>query len=341
MTFSPRISVAMATYNGERYIREQLDSIASQSLLPHELVVTDDGSTDATLAIVEDFARTAPFSVRICRNEVRLGFADNFMKATSLCQGELIALSDQDDVWLENKLSLCCSFFVDPEVSLVAHSAWALLPSGERGVRFPDYSRTRMTGRTRIRWYVSPPGFAMMIRRVVAQMLPGTARPEWFHSHDRWLWFLAGSVGKVATLRDALVLYRQHTTNLYGAGPPLTVAGRVRRSAGIQSFDKLAETESTCSQLLLQAAGQNGELSKILEESARDLAFRSKLHRARTCIYGREAGLRMRTHAFCRILLLGGYWPGNPWKRLGMVHGIKDLFFGVSGGYKLIDARSL
>ncbi|MGA8529432.1 MAG: glycosyltransferase, partial [Acidobacteriaceae bacterium] len=127
-----RISVAMATYNGEKYIREQLDSIARQSLLPYELVVTDDGSTDGTLEMVEDFARSAPFPVKIHRNDVRLGFADNFFKAASLCEGELIAFSDQDDVWLEDKLSVCSSHFVDPDVFLVAHSAWTLLASGER-----------------------------------------------------------------------------------------------------------------------------------------------------------------------------------------------------------------
>ena len=65
----PRISVAMATYNGERYIREQLDSIARQTLLPIEIVITDDGSTDRTREVVEEFARTSPFLVRLVRNE--------------------------------------------------------------------------------------------------------------------------------------------------------------------------------------------------------------------------------------------------------------------------------
>src|SRR5581483_5816839 len=100
-----RISIAMATYNGGQFIREQLDSLSRQTFLPCELVVCDDGSTDHTLAIVETFAASAPFAVRIHRNKKRLGFGPNFLKAASLCDGEVIAFSDQDDVWLETKLA--------------------------------------------------------------------------------------------------------------------------------------------------------------------------------------------------------------------------------------------
>src|ERR1700728_1787253 len=126
-----RISVAMATFNGEKYIREQLDSIAGQTLLPFELVITDDGSTDATLGIVENFASVAPFPVKIHRNESRLGYANNFIRAASLCQGELIAFCDQDDIWMTEKFSVCSEFFRDSEVVLAAHSAVTIADSGQ------------------------------------------------------------------------------------------------------------------------------------------------------------------------------------------------------------------
>lgn len=116
------ISIAMATYNGERFIREQLDSIAQQTLLPVELVVTDDGSNDSTLAIIDDFAKTAPFEVKIVRNEKQLGFADNFLKAASFCVGDFIAFCDQDDVWMVNKLERCMQAFHDNAVVLSVHS---------------------------------------------------------------------------------------------------------------------------------------------------------------------------------------------------------------------------
>jgi glycosyltransferase involved in cell wall biosynthesis len=99
------ISIALASYNGEAYIREQLDSLAAQTLLPDELVITDDGSTDRTAEIVAEFADSAPFPVHFHRNPERLGYARNFERAIGLCRGEIIFLSDQDDVWFAEKLS--------------------------------------------------------------------------------------------------------------------------------------------------------------------------------------------------------------------------------------------
>ena len=100
----PRVSVALATYNGAQYINAQLDSLASQTLLPAELIVSDDGSSDATLDIVRTFSLRAPFPVRIVDKKERLGFGDNFLFAVAQCQYDLIALCDQDDVWLPDKL---------------------------------------------------------------------------------------------------------------------------------------------------------------------------------------------------------------------------------------------
>ena len=87
----------MGTYNGGPYLREQLDSIAAQTHLPDELVVCDDDSTDRTVAILEDFAATAPFPVRVYVNPKNLGTAKNFERAIGLATGEVIALADQDD----------------------------------------------------------------------------------------------------------------------------------------------------------------------------------------------------------------------------------------------------
>jgi Glycosyl transferase family 2 len=98
------ISVAMCTYNGGRFLKEQLESINAQTLLPDELVVCDDGSSDDTPSILQKFAESAPFQVRIFRNGQNVGSTKNFQRAIELCQGELIALCDQDDVWESQKL---------------------------------------------------------------------------------------------------------------------------------------------------------------------------------------------------------------------------------------------
>lgn len=94
----------MATYNGAAFVHEQLESFVRQTRLPDELVVTDDASSDETVTIVERFATVAPFRVSIHRNPQRLGYTTNFSKAVSLCAGDVIFISDQDDRWLESKV---------------------------------------------------------------------------------------------------------------------------------------------------------------------------------------------------------------------------------------------
>src|SRR5260370_27009832 len=100
----PSISVAMCTFNGARFLPEQLQSIALQTLQPSELVICDDGSTDGTVGILQSFALSARFPVRIFCNQETLGPARNFEKAIGLCDGEIISLCDQDDVWRPEKL---------------------------------------------------------------------------------------------------------------------------------------------------------------------------------------------------------------------------------------------
>src|SRR5579884_3482594 len=113
----------MATYNGDRFLREQLDSIAAQTRAPHELVVSDDGSTDRTLEIVREFSASAPFPVKLLQDERRLNYRLNFRRAAQNCSGDLIAFSDQDDVWQTDKLEKMARAFADPAILLAYHNA--------------------------------------------------------------------------------------------------------------------------------------------------------------------------------------------------------------------------
>ena len=105
------VSVALCTYNGTRYLKDQIDSIASQTRVPHELVVCDDCSSDDTVKILEAFASRAPFPVRLSVNPTNLGSTKNFAQAIALCRGDIIALCDQDDVWHPAKLERLASVF--------------------------------------------------------------------------------------------------------------------------------------------------------------------------------------------------------------------------------------
>ena len=99
------ISIALASYNGSKYIREQLDSILSQTYQDFELIICDDCSTDNTWQILEEYAQK-DCRIKIFKNEKNLGFKKNFEKAISLCSGEYIATSDQDDIWDKEHLRL-------------------------------------------------------------------------------------------------------------------------------------------------------------------------------------------------------------------------------------------
>ena len=99
------ISIALTTYNGEKFLKEQLDSILNQTYSDYELVVCDDCSTDSTRQILKEYEKKDK-RINVFLNNNNLGFKNNFEKAISLCTGEYIALSDQDDIWDEKKLEI-------------------------------------------------------------------------------------------------------------------------------------------------------------------------------------------------------------------------------------------
>ena len=112
------ISVAMTTYNGEKYLKEQIDSILSQSEKDIELIICDDCSTDNTNKILSDYTEKDK-RVHVYKNELNLGYVKNFEKAISLCSGDYIALSDQDDIWLPEHLSVLLKHLKNTNCSLV------------------------------------------------------------------------------------------------------------------------------------------------------------------------------------------------------------------------------
>src|SRR4051794_20690690 len=114
-----KLSIALATYNGEAFLEAQLRSLLYQTRLPDEVVVSDDCSEDATLHILEAFAREAPFEVLLLRNAAKLGFVRNFERAIEACTGDVIFLSDQDDVWFSEKVSVVEQAFTKNSDSMV------------------------------------------------------------------------------------------------------------------------------------------------------------------------------------------------------------------------------
>lgn len=105
MKTTVKVSVVMCTYNGKQFLRQQMDSILAQSYPLHEIIVQDDQSTDDTWDILESYRQAHPGLVKIHRNVERLGFNRNFHTALMRATGDVIAISDQDDIWFANKIS--------------------------------------------------------------------------------------------------------------------------------------------------------------------------------------------------------------------------------------------
>ena len=114
------LSIALCTYNGSKFLREQLQSLANQTLQPFEVVITDDCSTDDTISIIEEFSNQ--LNIRIFINDSSLKVAKNFEKAVSLCLGDIILMCDQDDIWHSDKLVKISQFFKENPAQLAVFS---------------------------------------------------------------------------------------------------------------------------------------------------------------------------------------------------------------------------
>ncbi|MDD3579949.1 MAG: glycosyltransferase [Desulfobacca sp.] len=211
------ISIAMTTYNGERFLQEQLDSFTNQSRLPDELVVCDDGSQDSTMKILQAFAERAPFKVRLYQNPENLGVSKNFEKAMSLCQGDIIVLSDQDDVWRFPKLAIIEQAFIKyPNVGLVLHDAVItsenLYPLEDSMWKhyellyLPEYlAAGHFTWFFKKYWGING-AFMALSKSLLEMLLP--IPPLW--CHDKWISFAGSTLLGVVPIPLQLTLYRNH-----------------------------------------------------------------------------------------------------------------------------------
>lgn len=214
-----QVSVAMATYNGARYLEAQLESIAGQSELPDEIVISDDNSTDETLEIAKRFGARVPFDVRILPRHERLGFADNFLHAAENCRFPLIMFCDQDDIWVPNKLALSRDRLLQDDSLMLLHKL-ALVGSDLQptGVFTQGIEDDATHGPLVLEPYLCGHGNTMMFRQQLVALYPKEKRPlvdgDRLLSHDTWLYTLAAALGSVSLMEASLILYRQHGSNV-------------------------------------------------------------------------------------------------------------------------------
>lgn len=238
------VSVALCTYNGARFVREQVRSICLQTRPPMEIVLSDDASRDDCVAVaraaVDECMREKPglhVQLRVLANPVALRVVKNFEQAVRACTGTLIALSDQDDVWYPDRLErLVAEFDRRPDL-LLLHSDARLVDAQGASLGGTLFHAIEVTPQELQRMHGGQ-AFDVLLRRnvvtgattVFRRTLLESALPfpvEWVH--DEWLAIVASAVGRVDTVEDALIDYRQHESNQIGARRD-SFMGKVRKA---------------------------------------------------------------------------------------------------------------
>lgn len=282
------VSVAMCTFNGARYLPQQLESILQQTSLPDELVVCDDGSEDHTLAVLSAFAERSPFPVHIHQNAERLGFSRNFAKCIGLCTGELVVLTDQDDEWTPNRIAQTRKAFAAEASTTFTYSDAPLMDGEGHDLGSSIYSnfpimpadRERFEQGTHLLPVISRWGFiygcTMAFRaRYRPLLLP---IPETW-SHDEWVTLVLSSLGTSKRLQP-VTRYRQHSIQSVGVGD-WTFQGHLRMA---KTRDREAyDAEIRHYEFALTAAQAHRELEAVLVPVLRDkLDFLRRRQQLRT-----------------------------------------------------------
>lgn len=329
------VSVVLATYEGSRYLVDQLASLTRQSLPPAEVIIADDHSTDATVEIARSFQREAHFPVVIVERQERLGFADNFLEAALRATSPIVAFCDQDDVWDVDKLRTTVNCFRrHANVSVVAHHCRVITADGRRLGRV--YPAPKQAGLYRgsslpIDQY---PGMALAVRSELLRAAKWQQRPSASHgrpgrlAHDAWVWLLAACVGETLIISDELVSYRQHS-NLYG-------------DDHISALEWLRRVRAADSQVLALRAEEQFRFARYLDALAADWASAgqhawSQEARARGAQF-RDLGCRAarRSELYCSTTYKSAWrsWRALAWdqghlRQNGLLRSFRDLLFAM------------
>lgn len=285
-----RVSVGMCTFNGDRYLSRQLSSIATQSRLPDELIVNDDGSTDSTLRVIESFAAAAPFPVEVEVNSRRLGVTRNFEQVIRRCRGDVVVLSDQDDVWLPHRIEVIeARLASSPDAAVAFSDAYLIDEQGRRtgdrlwdivgfGKRQQSQMRRDPFGQLMGRSIVS--GCTMALRTAHLDLvLPFPAEETSSRMrvlHDRWISLVLSPAFGLEVIDEPLVEYRLHPQQRVGI-PALQIRKRLPstmlrwRSAAVPTREHVGRVRATLQlletiRLRLTASAAPGDVAAAMEQ---------------------------------------------------------------------------
>jgi glycosyltransferase involved in cell wall biosynthesis len=225
-----KISVALCTHNGEKYIVEQVNSILQQSWPITEIIICDDNSSDNTVSLIKEYFKNSKFSFKLYFNNQNIGAIRNFEKCISLCSGDVIFLSDQDDIWHENKVEEIMSIFLNDKTALMVFTDGNLID--EYGNKFPGtlWSKWNFNKELQDAWRNNDIAFNYLIgnnnkitgataafKSSLKKYIFPFELPKSFW-HDAWLGIIASGKNGLRFIDNPLIEYRIHNNQQVGIG---------------------------------------------------------------------------------------------------------------------------
>lgn len=277
----PALGVLMSTYNGEKYLREQLDSIFNQDNVAVKLFVRDDGSTDGTVGILREYAQKFPVEIILDGENVRPG--ESFMrlvyKYADVPEINYYAFADQDDIWLPKKLCTAIEKLNEVEndrPALYSSNQYIFMDGDNKGVRHKEPQRTDLISHMTRNTIA---GCTFVFNKSLAQIVSKADRPDprilRYRLHDAWLMLVAICCGEVIYDETSHMLYRIHSENVVGV-KSVSFSDKINRLGRMFNNNSSNIRMVTAKELITLFPQMNEECRRILhlyadyKESAKD-----------------------------------------------------------------------
>ena len=234
-----KVSIAMATYNGERFLRKQLDSLFSQTRRPDEVVVCDDNSSDGTIDILKEYK--LKYGLRYYVNSSSLGVNRNFFKAIELCTGDYIAICDQDDIWLPNKIEISLSKLREIEnddPALVSSLCNHIDATDEIILELPTQKDSSSYAENLLGSVNISQGCSLMMNKSLRNAIL-SKKESCINAngmYDSYIGLVATLIGKKYNIGMRLMLYRHHDKNVLGQIKKLTLKEKLLNQTRFKGF---------------------------------------------------------------------------------------------------------
>jgi len=279
------ISVAMTTYNAEKYLSNQLDSILAQTRQIDELVICDDASNDATVSILNKYFLKSPFIVKIIINEKNIGYVQNFERTMNLCSGNIIVMCDHDDIWMPDKILTLEKLFIDNPDCGMAFTDAVLVD--EFGVPFQSslWRSFFFTKKLQKQIKKGRGGDIILVRNFVTGATAAVAKSFFKEAlpfpvtcpHDRWLATIAAIKNRLYFSNKPTIMYRKHSGQQIGSR---TIIEKINTEA---NYDELICSSSSCFEGLNKKKLLGKKQIDICENYIKFIIFRKTISNTFEC----------------------------------------------------------